>query len=700
MVSTWFRPGAFVDGGDVGPFIRGNLAGEIGSLWNHQATGAGSPSYQIDQLAEVALLKACAMLGWHAPFAQYLFYCVVAASASAATSYLAAVWIRSPWAVAFAGVAALSNAFMLVNMPNPMPLIALGTVAFLGGSLLRRAAGHRSSLFAFVLGTLPLGALGMNPPLVAIVILTVCGIALGAGPLTAGRTRPALGLLARVVVPATLANAWWLVPEALTLLDGTTSVAAQTDITQLAWVQVRQSIPDVLSLNTSWPWPDPLNFPFAGALDRLPWWPLQWLLPALALVGLLGVPRTAATLRRRTAAIFAGLLVLLCLLSKGTHAPFADINLWMYRNVPGMWLFREPMQKFGVIIVLVYAVAAGSAVASFSELAKGLPRRGLLAAGAGAVATAVAALAYPLPLWNGDLTGEAHGRLPSATVRIPDAWYRIAETVNTSPVPGKALELPLPAFYMNTTSWGYHGVDLVPQQLLTRPLVRELPGGYFSGSDGYLRSLSDLQATLVSGSTSETNRLLTSLGITQVILRHDLPDIDGQLTADPRALSAGLAADPAVRLSGRSDVADSFDVPGDAMLTMQPSSGATWVRDTPSHYRVSGRPAATPSGTAHLTITLAEAYAPGWQLQGLPEGWSARHFSAAGYANSWDVQGPGAPSLHLTLAFGPDAWGRLAQSISALTLAVSAAAWGLLTLRRRGSRPGLRALLRRKATLQ
>ncbi|MGH9891026.1 MAG: hypothetical protein ACREA0_03385, partial [bacterium] len=51
---TWFRPGTFVAGGDIAPFIRDSVASEATSLWGHDFTSAGSPSRQIARAPELA----------------------------------------------------------------------------------------------------------------------------------------------------------------------------------------------------------------------------------------------------------------------------------------------------------------------------------------------------------------------------------------------------------------------------------------------------------------------------------------------------------------------------------------------------------------------------------------------------------------------------------------------------------------------
>src|SRR5581483_7276806 len=79
--------------------------------------------------------------------------------------------------------------------------------------------------------------------------------------------------------------------------------------------------------------------------------------------------------------------------------------------------------------------------------------------------------------------------------------------------------------------------------------------------------------------------------------------------------------------------------------------------------------------TGPFTLVLAESYAPGWVVDGLPNGWSARHVEVDGYGNGWLITGSG--NAVLTLQYGPDRWCRAALIVSALgaTLALGLAGW-------------------------
>jgi arabinofuranan 3-O-arabinosyltransferase len=91
-----------------------------------------------------------------------------------------------------------------------------------------------------------------------------------------------------------------------------------------------------------------------------------------------------------------------------------------------------------------------------------------------------------------------------------------------------------------------------------------------------------------------------------------------------------------------------------------------------------------------FVLTLAESYADGWHLEGLPKGWQARHLPVDGYANGWVVTGHG--DAHIRLVYTPEDWMRPALSLFGLTpLCIFGSLIGLYRrIRLRLPRPGVK----------
>lgn len=558
----WFRPGRFVAAGDVSPLVRDNLATEWWSLWTHQLSGTGSTSYEAGRALEVVFPAVAHILGLSAVVAQWALFAACCALAAYGTAFFIRAWIANPWICAAVGLFGSFNAFQMVNLPDLLPAVAIGTAGLIGGLIVRSAAGRKVRAHTFALATLPLAYVSLNPPLLGVVIVWTALLTILATLLaTEGGLRRAARLLLRGGTLAVALNAWWLVPFALgTIAPAGITFAAQTDVQAWAWSQARNSVPNVLTLNTHWGWTHPEYFPYATSVDSGPFGWARWVLPGMAGCGLVWPVRT----HRRAAWTLTAVAMTLVFIAKGLHPPFSGANLWLYGHVPGMWLLREPMSKVGILLVLLEAV--GAALALQRILTAPLPGMRLrVLVNAAIAAVLVAGLAHPWPLWTGAVVPSARGDLPGARVAVPGGWKSLAKAVNERTGPGAVLVLPLDPFYQVTTSWGYHGVDSIPEQLIDRPVLQELPGGYFSNQPAVTSLLGDVQAGLVAGDGASVRRRLQALGVSAVVLRHDL--IRGPTDsafADPHALEQGMKEVPGANLVARSGMGSVFGLAGAA----------------------------------------------------------------------------------------------------------------------------------------
>jgi len=562
-VQTWFRAGTFVASGDVPPFFRTNLIAELPSLWGHSLVGAGSPSFQpVARAPELGLLTFTRALGWSPMVAQRLFYSLLAVGAVLAAVWFVRTFISRPVPAMVGGLVAFFNPFVLQHLPNPLPLWSMALWALLGGLILRAARGDDAP--GWRLGAASVGAcyLAINPPLLAVcagwVLLLTIGASAVVGP--RGATRAAHALL-RATPWVLLLNLWWLFPVGITLLSEGTSyrVGAETDVLSWSWTHARLSIPNVLRLDGHWAWAHPEYFPFSRVFDGLLWAAMRFALPVLAFLAPVVGPRA---LRRPALAMAIGALGV-TLLAKGLHPPGAAINLFLYRNLPGMWLLREPMSKLGPVLVLLYACLAAITLAGVAELRpRPHDRMPVVAVRVGAAMLATAAIVVNFPLFTGAVIPDDRPILPPAHVTVPAGWERLATAVDTDRVDGKALVLPLDDFYQMGSTWGYYGVDRVPQSLLARPTIQPLPGSYYDDAPAFAEAVRRIETALLVGDVDGIVPSLRSLGVSHVIVRHDLGHVlPGRSLASDTRLMNGLRAVPGLTSPTSFGVADVFRLP-------------------------------------------------------------------------------------------------------------------------------------------
>lgn len=578
---TWFRGGRFFATGDVVPFERAGYFAELGSLWTHGNSGGGSPSFEIARLGEAIVVRTMLALGGSGADAQRLWLSACFAFAAFGGAALTAAVCRRRFPAVIAGLFTAFNAYLLVQVPNPIPMVTLGVMGSLAALAITGARRGRPHTFRLALATLPCSYLAINPPLLAVTAAWLIAI-VAAAPLLVGgeRAHRRLGHQILLALPAAVAlNIWWVAPLVIATRGGGEGVtlAANIDVVSWAWTHANSSPGSVLSLLTHWGWGRTEYFPFATGLNRPLWAWTRWLAP----LGVLAAPLLARGRARRLALWLLCLLGALVFLAKGLNPPLAAVNLWCYRHVPGFWLLREPMSKLGSILVLVFALGWGLAL-------DGRPGQGIGLRGAAAglragqrsrretragdqrrVAIAVlgvlavAAVAFPLPLWTGTVATQPTSNGRAKLVATPAAWDEVATVVNGSPVAGKVLMLPLDDYYQVPTTWGLYGADHLARRLFDRPVLFLRPGGYFGEAPALEAMMHRAEQLAAEPAGGDLRPLLSAMGVSQVVVRRDIDRSNGirpLAMADGSVLAAGLQGRSELVHRLANEVADVFEI--------------------------------------------------------------------------------------------------------------------------------------------
>ena len=231
----WFRPAHFVAAGDVAPYVREGLDAELGSVWNHQLTGAGSASYEIVRGIDLALIRAVEALGGGEIVAQQVLMGTCMAAAAFGSAFFARTFVSHPIAVALAGLLGAFNPFVMVLVPNPLFPLAIGLAGVLGGVLLQAARGEAGSPVVLAVATVPVAYLAVNPALLYVLVGWVAALALTARfTIERGATKRALATLLKSAPVALALSLWWVVPFAHVLSSGASGaeLAAESNVAE------------------------------------------------------------------------------------------------------------------------------------------------------------------------------------------------------------------------------------------------------------------------------------------------------------------------------------------------------------------------------------------------------------------------------------------------------------------------------------
>ncbi len=552
VVLSWFDPGTSIGAGDISPLVRASAWAEAGSLWNHQSTGAGGTALIAAPTIDASLVWLAQLFGGDEGTAQRMLMSIAAATCVGGGVHFLRIIVRSRLAIIAGGLITLFNPFVLLHLPNILFPLTIGVIGAFLGELSLIVRGTQNCARRLLAISMPLAYLSTNPPLIVVI-----AVAIGFGGCLLLISHPLHGqmrAIARCIGRSTglmlLAHAWWIVP--FVLVNGLgpegSEFGAITQIDDWGWVHEKNSLDRVTTLTAHWGWDHRVFFPWVPQLEGSVWWLARWALPLTALFGLATSLRRGGRARRM--GVFglvtaAGLIVT----SQGLHEPFADVNRWIFANVPGWWLFRDPISKFGPLLVLHLALFASLGLEQLLALRLG-SRRFVLAG-----LPAVLILAFPIPLWNGDVIPDARPGAPSAHVEVPDAWFEIGETVSASPLDGKVLMLPLNVHYQAGTDWGYYGVDIAPQ-FFDRPVYQVFPGGYFLEGTGVQTILARAEQAMVQGDHEMVMNAAASLGVSHIVVRRDLvPGLLNVTYADHERMSVTALELPGARTVANTDVA-------------------------------------------------------------------------------------------------------------------------------------------------
>lgn len=587
---VFFRTGSFLASGDIAPMVVDGLQAELGWQWTHQTTGAGGPTYEIARAAEVVGARLGVLLGGTEALGQRLLFSAIWAFAAAAVAALAARFTRRGGLAALIGIGGAVNLFTLIAQPNPLPILTIGVCAATLTFAVDAARTGRARWAALALVSVPCSYLSLNPPLLAVVLVTVVLGPVVAPVLTGtglGGVRRVLRMLVLSALPAAGAAAWWTVPAVIAISRADpTAKGAVTDVEAWSWTHMNSSLLNVASLVGHWSWPRPEYYGSAVVLERWPWYALRFV-PTVAVVAAVVVVPAA---RRRAAVLVALAVAALTVVGKGLHEPFSGLNHWLYREVPGFWLLREPVAKVGVLLVVCFALAAalcGDALFDRADRLAGARHRaersrlpGVLRALA--VALVVAPLIGVWPLWSGAVIATRTDDRPGDRVALPSAWREIASLVNASPRSGKVLVLPVNDFYQQPTTWGYYGADNLVRRLITRPVLISDPQLYVGDTAAFEALMRSVEQNLAVDRGEGTDALLASLGVSHVIVRKDFDYSSTIRRPDmrrPEPLLAGLEQVPGVRRVAGNEMADVFEVTGATTGAVEALSGVVKVGD-------------------------------------------------------------------------------------------------------------------------
>ncbi|MBI5412812.1 hypothetical protein HZA42_00510 [Candidatus Peregrinibacteria bacterium] len=162
---------------------------------------------------------------------------------------------------------------------------------------------------------------------------------------------------------------------------------------------------------------------------------------------------------------------------KGVHEPFADINKWIFFNVPWFSMFRSQYEKLGTVLVLAYSVLFGFVISYLYSYFEN--RRKIVSAILFAIAAFIIFFVINIfPMWTGQNIQDKRGHLGSQRIIVPAAYGKVNDWLDYQLLDRKLLVFPL-ADGMLVHQW-YTVNGNILLKLFNQPVVAKLP---FNGKD-------------------------------------------------------------------------------------------------------------------------------------------------------------------------------------------------------------------------
>jgi len=380
-----------------------------------------------------------------------------------------------------------------------------------------REARPRALLGIAVVAAIPAAILTINPQLL-IEILLGCLVWLvfaARFPPVPDKYFPWVGRGLLVVLFVSL---WWAIPGGSAYFLG--HAIRSTDPMANAWTFARASLLNELRFNPSWGWVYREYYPYAPEFERnLLFYATCYVLPFGLIAALL-------TTRGRVLGIvrFCGAFALaLLFLSKGTHAPLEQFNLWIY-SIPYLFLLLEPT-GLAFIAALCMAITLGFALDALPAKELRFKPRAV------AVAVMIALGLNNLAAITGAIMKEPTNWMPAVHVKISEDWLALAKFLNHSAPPGNVALVPANKFYQSSYTWGLIGIDNLANDLFQRNII--IPGqeaGYVTSPEQ--ASITEHLVAMFGARSSLAAPALRDLGVRYVVFRGDLYSNDYLLSDD------------------------------------------------------------------------------------------------------------------------------------------------------------------------
>jgi len=472
---TWFRGDFLISGGDfdftlnrIGGFIR------ILYLWDDNISFGTLNSRIIAAMPYQLFLALSETAGLSLEVTEKILFYVCFTSAGLAAYYLTSTLVKKQRITSlFSAFFYMMNMYSLVFIWNftygisyalLYSFLPLVLTLYIKGLDERRSDKYAISMCIVWMATS--SAAYVSPPF--IILYWAALISYGLFYMIIHRkeetnVRHALRFTGTLILAWTLLSMYWVIPMGFSTAEEFSKASLQrVGLSDLNIFKLN-SAPLYEALRLSGYWAlfkgykgDPY-YPWAAPYASTPFILISLLIPFLAFLPLISRSHKKYTL------YFSSLALIGLFLVKGSNPPLEDINLQLF-SLPGlMRIFREPVIKFGVVVVSAYAFLIGIGVNDLYHYLKKLRINSKAIISKISLLTIVFVLlgVYAWPFWTGDVINGGGKISASSRIKVPSDYYYAGDYLGMQDETFRIIPLPFPLLYTVEYAWdhGYSGAD-------------------------------------------------------------------------------------------------------------------------------------------------------------------------------------------------------------------------------------------------
>lgn len=374
---------------------------------------------------------------------------------------------------------------------------------------------------------------------------------------------------------------------------------------------------------------------------------ISWLIP-LALIFSIPVFK-----RLKYYSFYIMFLVAALFICLGSNLPLGKLFVFIFKVIPTFQAFRNPFEKFGVVLTIAYAPFFALGVIEVSQRVNSKFKKIKPSFTAILILFLICGV-FLWPIWTGQFAG---GLVFNPWVKVPDYYRDLDNWLNKQSDDGRMIHFPInPGDGLKYSGWehSYQGIE-PGEYLFTRSSIGKNGQSFKPYYNILLQRLNNFHEESYGPDPDLTNsefrsdnldEELAKLNVRYIILHHDIDPEIGNI-GKPEPVINYLLTQKNIQKINTFELLDIYKVtiPDNVHLIYSPDINITYQKIDPTKYSVRVKDATEP-----FDLYFLENFDPNWEVE-INGQKITNHEKVFSYGNKWRIQKSG--DLGMTLKYKP-----------------------------------------------